>query len=144
MAAMIVHGQGKLPDATKRYEAIVSADPNAVVALNNLAWIYAEAREKLDEALRLAQTAVSRMPDNAEVQDTLGFIYLQKELPTLAIPAFEKSIEKAPDNPLYYYHLALAQDKAGNSASARQAAQQAIKLKPDYPEAQKLLAQTKG
>ena len=144
MAAMIVHGQGNIAEATKRYEAIVAADQSAVVALNNLAWIYAESGEKLEDALRHAQAAVSRMPDNAEVQDTLGFIHLKRELPALAIPAFEKSIEKAPENPLYHYHLALAQDKAGNAAAARQAAQQALKLKPGYAEAQQLLAKTKG
>jgi predicted Zn-dependent protease len=144
MAAMIVHGQGRLKDATTRYEAIVAADRNAVVALNNLAWIYAEEGERLDDALRHAQAAVSRMPDNAEVQDTLGFVYLKKELPTLAIPAFEKSVEKAPENPLYHLHLAQAQDRAGNLAAARQAAQQALKLKPGYAEAEQLLAKTKG
>jgi hypothetical protein len=38
--------------------------------------------------------------------------------------------------------MALA--KAGESKRARESAEQAIKLKPDFSDAQKLLAQTKG
>ena len=144
MAAMIVHSQNKTGDAKKRYEAIVAADSSAAVAANNLAWLYAEEGERLDDALRLAQNAAARLPNNAEIQDTIGWIYYKKELPALAVSAFQRSIEQAPENPLYHYHLALAQSRAGNASGARQAAQQAIKLRPDYPEAQKLLAQTKG
>jgi predicted Zn-dependent protease len=140
MAAMIVHGQNKVADARARYEAIVNADPTASVAANNLAWIYAEEGQKLDEALRLAQGALTRLPDNPEVNDTIGWIYVKKELPALAVPAFEKSLEKAPDNASYHYHLALALSKAGDNGRARAAAQQALKLKPDYDEAKKLLA----
>ena len=144
MAAMIVHSQNKIDDARKRYEAIVNADPTAAVAANNLAWLYQESGDKLDDALRLAQGAAARLPGSSEVLDTIGMIYLKKELPALAVPAFEKSVEKSPDNASYHYHLALALSKAGSAQRARQAAEQAIKLKPDYAEAQRLLAQVKG
>ena len=140
MAAMIVHSQNKTADAKKRYEAILNTNPTAAVAANNLAWIYAEEGTRLDEALRLAQSAATAMPDNAEVSDTVGWIYYKKELPALAITAFERSVEKSPENPSYHYHLALALSKSGDTARARAAAQQALKLKPDYPDAQKLLS----
>jgi tetratricopeptide (TPR) repeat protein len=144
MSAMILQGQKKTDEAKKRYEAIVGADPTAAVASNNLAWIYAEEGQKLDDALRLAQAASARMPDNPEVQDTIGWIYYKKELPVLAVSAFEKSVEKSPDNPLYLYHLALALDRSGDAKRARETALRAVKVRPDYPEAQKLLAQIKG
>ena len=140
MAAMIVHSQNKTGDAKKRYESIVNADPTAAVAANNLAWIYAEEGQNLDEALRLAQGAARRLPDNPEVNDTIGWIYYKKELPGLAIPAFEQSVEKDPANASYHYHLALALSRSGDATRARAAVQQALKLKPDYVEAQKLLS----
>jgi Flp pilus assembly protein TadD len=62
----------------------------------------------------------------------------------LAVSAFEKSVEKSPDNPLYLYHLALALDRSGDAKRARETALRAVKVRPDYPEAQKLLAQIKG
>ena len=144
MAAMIVHSQNKVADAKKRYETIVNADPTAAVAGNNLAWIYAEEGEKLDEALRLAQGAASRLPESAEVQDTIGWVYYKQELPALAITAFQRSVDREPNNPTYHYHLALAFSKAGDADRARQSAQQALKLQPDYADAQKLLSQIKG
>jgi tetratricopeptide (TPR) repeat protein len=122
----------------------MNGSPTAVVAANNLAWLYQEDNEKLDDALRLAQLAAARMPDSAEVQDTIGMIYFRKELPALAISAFERSVEKSPDSADYHYHLAMALAKAGEPKRAREAAEQAIKLKPDFADAQKLLAQTKG
>ena len=143
MAAMIVHSEGKKAEAKKRYEDIVNATPTAAVAANNLAWIYQENNEKLDEALRLAQGAASRLPESAEVQDTIGMIYYKKELPALAVTAFERSLtmRNAATNPSYHYHLAMALVKAGETVRARQAAQEALKLRPNYPEAQKLLAE---
>jgi predicted Zn-dependent protease len=144
MSAMILQAQNKTAEAKKRYEAIVGENPTAAVASNNLAWIYAEEGDKLDDALRLAQSAAARMPDNPEVQDTIGWIYYKKELPALAVSAFEKSVEKSPENPLFLYHLALALDKAGDSKRARETVLRAVKVRPDYPEAQKLLAQLKG
>jgi len=38
----------------------------------------------------------------------------------------------------------MAFSKSGDSRKARESAQQALKLKPDYTEAQQLLAQLKG
>ena len=96
---MIVHSQNKTADAKKRYEAIVNADPTAAVAANNLAWIYQEENDRLDDALRLAQGAAARLPDSAEVQDTIGMIYFKKELPALAVAAFEKAHREAARQP---------------------------------------------
>jgi Flp pilus assembly protein TadD len=71
-------------------------------------------------------------------------IYYKKELPALAVGAFERSVDKAPTSPDYHYHLAMALAKAGEPARARAAAAEAVKLKPGHAEAQKLLAQLKG
>ena len=143
MAAMILERQSKKADAQKRYEQIVAALPRAAVAANNLAWIYADAGTRLDEALRLAQAAAIELPDNPDVHDTMGWVYYKQELPGLAIRAFELSVEKAPANPLYHHHLALAYAKVGDTAKALKSAQQALKLKPDYADALKLVASMK-
>jgi Tfp pilus assembly protein PilF len=143
MAAMILERQSKKADAQKRYEHIVATLPRAPVAANNLAWMYADAGTRLDEALRLARAAEVELPENPDVLDTIGWVYFKQERPELAIPAFERSIEKAPANPIYHHHLALAHAKAGDRAKALQSAQQALKLKPDYADAQKLVASMK-
>jgi Tfp pilus assembly protein PilF len=143
MAAMIVHTQN-LPEAKKRYTEILKDSPDAGVAANNLAWIYAEEGTRLDEALRLAQTATAHLGNNAAAQDTLGWVYYKKEMPDRAIEPFEKSVNTEPENPVYHYHLALALQRLGDIRRARESAQRAVKLKPDYTEAQQLLASLKG
>jgi tetratricopeptide (TPR) repeat protein len=144
MAAMIVHAQGKKEDAKKRYEEILSLSPASAMAANNLAWLYQEENTKLDDALRLAQGAAERVPDNPSVHDTIGMIYFKKEQLEPAIAAFERSVALAPDNASYQYHLAMALARAGDYRAARQAAQRAVKLRPGFAEAQKLLDQTPG
>jgi tetratricopeptide (TPR) repeat protein len=140
IAAMLSHQTNDIEDAKKRYRDILERNANASVAANNLAWILAEEGKDLDEALRLAQRAAAETPNRAEIQDTLGWVYYRKELPTLAVPAFEKSISLDPNNPSYHYHLGLAHAKGGNVEQARRAVDAALKLNPNYAEAKQLQA----
>jgi tetratricopeptide (TPR) repeat protein len=132
VAALIRQAQGRDADARARLERLVEADPRAAVASNNLAWMYASRGEQLDRALQLAQSAKAEIPDHPEVNDTLAFVYLKKQLPALAIPALKLAIDKEPGNPSFHYHLALAYTQIGEKAAARQALEQALKLKSDF------------
>jgi tetratricopeptide (TPR) repeat protein len=132
MAGLILQAQGKDEEARKRYERIVEKDPHAAVASNNLAWMYASRGEQLDRALQLAQAAKAGLPDNAEVSDTLGFVYIKKQLASLAIAPLRFAIEKDAGNASFHYHLGLAYSQTGDKAAARQALEQALKLKADF------------
>ncbi len=77
---MILQMEGKNAEAQKQYEKVMTLDPRAPVAANNLAWIYAESGANLDVALQLAQTAKAGLPDSPEVDDTLGWVYYKKDL----------------------------------------------------------------
>jgi Flp pilus assembly protein TadD len=143
MGALILHQQNKLAEAKRRYADIIDIDPKAAVALNNLAWIYAEEKTDLDRALHLAQRAAQLLPDSADAQDTLGWVYHQKELPALAIAPFRRSVELDPRNASYQYHLGLAYMKSGDRDKARTAFEDALELDPASPQAaevQKALA----
>jgi tetratricopeptide (TPR) repeat protein len=132
MAGMILQVQNRMPEAQKRYERALEINPNAVVAANNLAWFYAENGGNLDLALQLAQAAKAQITDQPDINDTLGWVYMKKDLAALAIPPFRISVEKAPNNPSYHYHLGLAYAKTGNVEGARKSLETAIKLKPDF------------
>ena len=80
LAGIILLGQGKNDQARTRFQRALQIDPTAPVPANNLAWMMADSGGNLDEALQLAQTATRRLPDSAEVSDTLGFIYYKKGL----------------------------------------------------------------
>jgi Flp pilus assembly protein TadD len=132
MAAVILQAQGKEEEARRRFERLVEANPRAAVAANNLAWMYASKGEQLDRALQLAQSAKAEIPDHPEVNDTLGFVYLKKQLPALAIAPLRLAVEKVPANPSFHYHLGLAYSQTGDKAAARQALEHALRLKADF------------
>jgi tetratricopeptide (TPR) repeat protein len=147
LVAMLLQAQGKTSEARQRYERVLQTDPRAAVAANNLAWLYAEQGERLDTALQLAQAAKAQLPGRAEVDDTLGWVYLKKDLATLAVRSFQESIEKDPKNPSFHYHLGLAYEKTGDPERARQALEQALALNPNFngaDHARKTLQSLKG
>lgn len=132
MAGMIFQSQGNQAEAKKRFEEALAHDPRAPVAANNLAWLYAEAGENFDGALQLAQTATTASPDTPEMMDTLGWVYYKKNLPSQAIQQFARSVEKAPNSPVYRYHLGLAYVQAGDAVRGRQSLTRALELKSDF------------
>jgi tetratricopeptide (TPR) repeat protein len=135
LTGIILQGQGKNAEARDRFVRALELDPDAPVAANNLAWLYAETGEQIDMALELALRAKARLPDMAEVNDTVGWVHYKKDLASLAIPYFEKSIATDSTNALYHYHLGLAHAKAGDTTRAEAALDRALTLKPGYTEA---------
>lgn len=130
MLGIVQQMQGKNGEAATQYETALKADGEAMVAANNLAWLYAD-QGRYDEALVLAQKAAARMPSRPEVQDTLGWVYYRKGLPLHAAPAFEKSASLAPQNAMYAYHLGLAYAKADRRDDAKRQLQRAIEMGGD-------------
>jgi tetratricopeptide (TPR) repeat protein len=130
LIGMIYQIQNKVPDAQKAFERVLTLDPRAGVAANNLAWIYAENGGSLDVALQLAQTAKAAMPDQPDVNDTLGWVYFKKDMVPFAIAALQRSLELDPKNVAASYHLALAYEKSGDRAGARRMMEQYLKLDP--------------
>ena len=112
MVALIHQMQNHVDEARRTFEQVLVYDPKALVAANNLAWIYAEQGGNLDVALQLAQTASAAAPESGEVADTLGWIYLKKELYPLAIKTLERAVALDPKKPGIHYHLGLAYAQA--------------------------------
>jgi putative PEP-CTERM system TPR-repeat lipoprotein len=142
-AAMILQLQNKPEEARKRYQKAVELNPNAAFAANNLAYLYAQSGANLDIALQLAQTAKAQVPNHPDINDTLGWIYTLKGLPSLAIPPLTASTQANPSNATYAYHLGVAYSKAGDKARAKAALERAVKLggeSSDAREAKNLLA----
>ena len=73
------------------------------------------------------------MPDSHEINDTLGWVYYQKDMANFAIRPLETSVEQDPKNPIYHFHLGLAYAKTGDTAKARKSLESALKLRPDFP-----------
>jgi tetratricopeptide (TPR) repeat protein len=132
MVGVILETQGKREDARRWYEATLAKVDNAPVVANNLAMIYADGGTNIDAALELARTAKRGLPNIPEVDDTLGWVYYQNNLPSLALGPLRDSLNERPDQPEVLYHLGLTYAKLGDKASARQNLQRALDLNPSF------------
>lgn len=129
---------GDWRSAIPLYEALLKQDPNHLIALNNLAYRYADMGKDLDTALTYAQRAQQRAPTSDDVTDTLAWVYIRKNLNDTAISLLKPLIAKQPRNPLFHYHLGLALLQKGDRTAARQSLQTALSLNPSKEDAQKI------
>lgn len=135
LLAMIDEKAGRSEEAISSYRKVVTKEPGNMVALNNLAYRLAVSHGASDEALQLAQKAKEMAPNNPAVDDTLGWAYYQKNLYPSAVKQLEIATAGTNPSPIRLYHLAMAYQKAGNTAKARQTFDRAYKIAPAIPEA---------
>ena len=128
--------ENRVPEAVHAFKQALSLDPRAAVAANNLAWDYLERGGNLDRALQLAQTAKAELPDEAAVNDTLGWVYYKRDLPGPAIEHLRAAVEQSPTSPARRYRLGLAYLKNGDTTEARQTLQRVLTLDPDFAAAE--------
>jgi len=144
---IILSLQNQPDQARAQYERALSIEPEAPVAANNLAWDNVVRGGNLDLALQLAQTAKAKLPNNADVSDTLGWIYYKKGLAGLAITALKDGVTQDRSNALIHYHLGLAYAKNGNQPEAQRSLEEALKLDPKFAgadDAKRVLGTLKG
>ena len=132
MVGMIQLVQGKQSEARSRFETVLGIDPRAPVASNNLAYLDADAGTNLDVALNRAQTAKAALPDDPDVNDTLGWVYVKRNLPALGVTPLQQAIQTKPSEPMYHYHLGVAYAKNGDKDRARQSLEKALSLSPSF------------
>jgi tetratricopeptide (TPR) repeat protein len=128
MLGMIHEQRGDKPAAEREYRRALSINARAPIAANNLAWLYVSSNRQLEEALQLAQAAHQELPDEPNIADTLGWIYVQKRMETMAIPALESSVKQMPQNGMAQYHLGVAYLQSGDVVKARQALARSLTL----------------
>jgi tetratricopeptide (TPR) repeat protein len=101
------------------YEAVLKIEPDNAIALNNLAYLLADGGLELDRALTYAQRAKRQMPNNPDVDDTLGWVYIKKNLSDDAIRIFENLLEQKPNHVTWRYRLATALAQKGDKQRAK-------------------------
>ncbi|PTN12056.1 XrtA/PEP-CTERM system TPR-repeat protein PrsT [Nitrosomonas aestuarii] len=128
--------------ATKEYEVILEKNPQHLITLNNLAWLYQQ--NKNPRALEFAEKAYKIAPEASAIQDTLGWILAENGEIDRALPLLEKAAASQSENATIQYHYAYALTKAGNQTRARQILGElstSDKKFPEAKEAQELLKQ---
>jgi tetratricopeptide (TPR) repeat protein len=139
--AMVLDQAGRKPEAAQVYQAAVKLDPDNAVVLNNLAFLLAETGGDLDDALAKALRARQFLPDLREISDTLGWIYLKKNLTDNAIEIFIDLVGKEPGRSTFHYHLGLAYSQKGDKTKALEQLREALQYNPSEEE-QKMIQRT--
>ena len=138
--------EGKLNEAKVNYRHVIQLEPDNPLALNDLAYLMAEAGENLDEALTFANRGMHNVTDptvKKSLSDTLGWIYVKKKMDDSALQIFQTLVKNDPGNPTYRYHLAVTLYQKGDKKQARVELAAALAAKPgssDEPKIRELLA----
>ena len=125
LAAAGCHGEidALLQQGLQRYPD----DPNI---LNQQAWEWATQGRRLDQALAAAQKAGSLAPDNGQMQDTVGYVYLKMNKPAVALPVLQQAAKMTNNDPSVLQHLGDAYLARGQTTEALTAWRLALQKDP--------------
>lgn len=104
-------------EALESYERVLEGHPDHVIALNNAAWLYAEADDP--RGVELARRAVQLAPQAAPVLDTYGWALVRQGRVDEGLPYLRDAAERAPGADDIQYHLAYALARTGERDEAR-------------------------
>jgi tetratricopeptide (TPR) repeat protein len=140
LAGMMYESQSNFDQAKSMYQQALNIKPDDALASNNLAYLMLQQGGNVDVALAMAQTARRGMPDSPAAADTLGWAYFQKGVYRSAIDMFQESLrlseKRGADDADVHYHLGLAYQKANQPAQARQQLERALKISPNFVDAE--------
>jgi predicted Zn-dependent protease len=128
---------GHAGTAAGYYDRILQEDSTNVFAMNNLAYILADTGADPDRALALAQKVKEMVPENAAIDDTIGWAYYNKGLFRSALDYLGKA--GSGGTPRRKCHLAMVYIKLGDRQQAATLLQAALKEEPSSPEAKRAL-----
>lgn len=139
------HSAGETANAAKQYEQVLEANPDSVLALNNLAWIYYDSQN--ERALDLAKRAYEQAPDRGEIADTYGWLLVEAGQLEQGLALLEKAVTQVPDNLDIRYHWAASLARSGDSTEAHRELKQLLQNDAAFREreaAETLLEQMLG
>jgi tetratricopeptide (TPR) repeat protein len=128
--ALLYEAKQDTQHARSYYEKALKIDSNNPLVLNNLAYLITETNGDTTLALSYATQAKQRLPNFLEVKDTIGWIYMKKNMPESAIQELKPLVQQAPLNPIYHYHYAMALNQKGDTANAKAECQLALANRP--------------
>jgi len=121
---------GRNADAAASYRQMLVLDPENANAMNNLAYALLNTGGAPDEAQKLAEQALQKSPRNPSFADTLGMVYLKKNLADSAFQVYSGLTQRFPDSPVFRYHYALSLTQMGQKDRAKTQLEAALRRSP--------------
>ena len=130
--ANLLDDTGHVAEARARYEEILATNTQAFAVSSRLAALYADQGDNLEKALDLAKTAKQHLPNDPNVSDTVGWIYVRKDLPSQGVSYLEDAVRAQPARASFRYHLGVAYQQRGEFVQARDEIARALALDPNF------------
>ncbi|MCC6934056.1 MAG: tetratricopeptide repeat protein [Deltaproteobacteria bacterium] len=125
LLALIYESRKDYQKAADLYRQVLSFAPSFAPAVNNLAWLLVEhLNGNIDEALTLAQQAKREMPNEANIADTLGWVYYKQGSFRAAATELAEAINLEQSNAgklsaELLYHMAVVKEALGEREIAK-------------------------
>ncbi|HEY8505962.1 MAG TPA: tetratricopeptide repeat protein, partial [Gemmataceae bacterium] len=137
--------------AERVYREVLEADPENIVALNNLAWVLAPERDSSAQARELIERAIRLAGPTGDLLDTRARVRIAEQKFDQAVEDLTAALGES-ETSLRYFHLAVARLKQSNREEALEAFRKARargldahEIHPtDLPAFRALAAQTGG
>lgn len=118
----------QLDKAESAFKDILAKNPNNVIVLNNLAYLYADRLGQPDKALPLIERALMQRTDNANLLDTYAWTLIQLGELERARPFMQQVISQGQPGPDALYHMGYLLEKTDDPAGAREYYRQAYDM----------------
>jgi tetratricopeptide (TPR) repeat protein len=130
----ILHRQGKLPEATREFEAALRLAPDYAEAHNNLGNILRQTGH-VPEAIAQFESAARLDPNSAETHNNLGNLLLQSRRLAEAIGQYREALRVNPAYAEARNGLGNALLRSGHPSEAIDEYVAAVRIRPDYANA---------
>jgi len=145
--AQILEQQKRYDEAISTYEQLLEKAPDDVLATNNLAALLADHRQD-EQSLKKAKELAGKLAgaNQPALLDTVGWVDYRLGDYGEAVKVLSGVVEKAPEVPVFNYHLGMAYLKQGNKQEAKNYLSKAVGENYNYTgidEARKALAELK-
>ena len=127
-------GAGGAPDAAKAEKWFRGAAKDGdAESMNQLAWMWVVAGEKLKEAADFSNRSVTAVPEDPEYHDTFGWVDFKLGRYEDAAAELEHAIRIAPSDASFHAHLGWIYEALGRDDEARTEWQRALDLPAPDP-----------
>jgi len=132
--ALYYERTGNLDAAVRVYEAALHRNPQADIAINNLAMLLVTYRKDPAD-LQRAKELSARFASSANPNflDTYGWVLYKRGEAAAAVAALQSASAKASNSPVPLYHLGMAEALAGQAEAARDSLTRSLQSGKTFP-----------
>jgi tetratricopeptide (TPR) repeat protein len=117
--AQVLAKADRKKEAEEVYRQTIDLAPGDHRLMVNLAALLAERDAGLDEALKFAERARGKSPDDPKCSEAVGYILLKKKSYDRALQVYTGLADKYRNQPMYRYQIAWLEVEKGDRESAR-------------------------